>query len=131
MKSFSKRLFWLPLALVLCAALLLGSGLGSGFGSGIKPVDAAGLSDPRLARLEFEVSALQSQVNQLQNQLSRGTSSSVQTSPTASSSDRLGDRSSNLGDPTSDEQFDNLATLVIELNQRVLQIEDRLADSAP
>ncbi|MGB3668534.1 MAG: hypothetical protein WA984_00375 [Phormidesmis sp.] len=128
MKSFSKRLFWLPLALVLCGALLLGPGLGSGFGpgfgSGTKPVDAAGLSDPRLARLEFEVSALQSQVNQLQNQLSRGTNSSVQTSQPASPSERP----SNLGDPTLDEQFDNLATLVIELNQRVLQVEDRLAN---
>ncbi len=126
MKSFPKRsfwrLFWLLLASVLCAALMLGSGLESNLGFGLKSVEASSLSDSRLARLEFEVNALQNQVNQLQNQLSRGTRPSVQNNPVS----RPVEHSSNLGDPTLDEQFDNLATLVIELNQRVLQIEDRL-----
>ncbi len=93
----------------------------------LRPVGASSLSDPRLAQLEFEVSALQNQVNQLQNQLSRSPSSVAQTRLPADATERL----SSIGDPTLDQQFDNLATLVIELNQRVLRIEDQLADSTP
>lgn len=88
---------------------------------------ATGLGDPRLAQLEFKVNALQSQVSRLQSQLSGGNFEA------SGSIERDFEQSAPVGGVLGnalplEEQFDNLATLVVEINQRVMEIERRLAD---
>ena len=94
-----------------------------------------GLGDPRLAQLEFKVSALQSQLNRLQSQLAQtgsvstgsvngGSLSDIPVSGPVVGSD---DFATNL---SAAEQFDNLATLVVEMNQRLAAVERRLVESS-
>ncbi|MGD1864239.1 MAG: hypothetical protein ACFB0D_06760 [Phormidesmis sp.] len=113
MKVFSKRLFWLLLVVMI------------GLSGWLQPVNASG-SDPRLIQLEFEVSALQNQVAQLRSQIDR----SPNTAPQSRPAERLDIPSALPGDLPLNAQFDNLATLVIEINQRVIAIEDQIADSS-
>lgn len=83
----------------------------------LRPVSASSsLSDSRLSQLEFRVRSLQTQVNQLQGQSPNPGTSSVSTQPALTPS---------LGELSLDEQFDNLATLVIEINQRLIRLEDQ------
>ena len=112
MKAFSKRLFWLLLVGVVCLS------------SWLRPAIASG-PDPRLIQLEFEVSALQNQLRQIQNQLSRQPGTVIDPRPAQPI-----ERPAGLPDDLPfDMQFDNLATLVIEINQRVIAIENQLSDS--
>lgn len=108
-----------------CGALILILGLW------LTPVSASSLVDPRLAQLEFKVSALQNQVRQLQNQLSPGTTAPARR-PTTTNEPPASQPPVATGLPDDlplDQQFDNLATLVIELNQRVMTLENQLTDS--
>ncbi|MEL6552212.1 MAG: hypothetical protein AAFQ63_01930 [Cyanobacteria bacterium J06621_11] len=100
--------------------------------TGLYPAKAAevatGLVDPRFTRLESKVNALQAQVNRLQSQLSQsgsGNGSGGPVAPYVEPSAVSGEFPNGL---SLDEQFDNLATLVIEMNQRIMQIERELTD---
>ncbi len=77
--------------------------------------------DSRLNRLESELGRLRSQIRQVESQLSipnrPAPSLPTTTPPVAEPS---------LNEPSLDEQFDNLATLAIELKQQVRQLEARV-----
>lgn len=126
MKAFSKRVF-------LCVSLLLPVVIIC-LSSWLKPVHASS-PNPRVIQLEFKVNALQAQINQLQSQLSRSSNTTVSNTPLPSAA--IGGRPAQRieqpvaipGDLSFDAQFDNLATLVIEINQRLIAIEGQLSDS--
>ena len=75
--------------------------------------------DSRLNRLESELGRLRSQVRQIESQLATPNRPAPNlpaiTSPTPA-----------LAEPSLEEQFDNLATLAIELKQQVRQLETRI-----
>ena len=73
------------------------------------------LSESRINQLEFQVRSLQAQVNQLQGRISSSGPSNAATS--------FPDLVPPPGELSLDAQFDNLATLVIEINQRVMKLE--------
>jgi uncharacterized protein YceH (UPF0502 family) len=82
--------------------------------------------ESRLSRLEFENNSLRSSLNQLQAQLSRlSPNARVEIAPNAAG--RTPAAAALAEDPT----FKNLATLVIELKERVVAVEDQLAAITP
>lgn len=89
----------------------------------IRPVTAVSLTDTRVTQLEFQVRSLQTQINQLQSQ-----SPGLDNSPSRSIITAAPDSFGTPGNPSLAEQFDNLAILVIELNQRVRALEDQLPE---
>ncbi len=107
MKFFLKPFPIFCLALIIILGFLL------------RPVTAASLIDSRVNQLEFQVRSLQTQISQIQSQSPRPAGSSRSTPIEAPSIP---------GDLTLDEQFDNLATLVIELKQRVRALEEQLGN---
>ena len=109
MKSFFKPLAWFCLALVMLLSLWL------------RPVGASSLVNPRINRLESQVRSLQSQVTRLQSQIPRATGSRPDSSNTRPAPD----------DPSFDQQFDTLAILIIELQQRVSALEARVDATTP
>ena len=102
------RLLFRPLPLLCLSIALLLSFL-------LRPVTASSLIDSRVNQLEFQVRSLQTKVSQLQSQSPQPASTSSRPAQTESSFVP--------GDLTLDEQFDNLAILVIELQQRVNALE--------
>lgn len=87
------------------------------------PVRAVSLTDSRITQLEYGLRSLQNQINQLQSQLPRSGGSSGNRPNPVTVSPAL--------DLSLDEQFDNLATLVIELSQRVSALESQAAETSP
>lgn len=83
----------------------------------LRPVAASSLVDARIRQLEFQVRSLQTQLNQIPNSRPR-TGSAPPPPPTAVPT--------LPGDPTLAQQFDNLATLAIELKQRVSALEEQV-----
>lgn len=96
--------------------LLLGIVLWLGLGHYAGAQSEARL-ESRLNRLESELGRLRSQVRQVESQLA------IPNRPTPSQPPRA----PSLTEPSLDEQFDNLATLAIELKQQVRQLETRVA----
>ncbi len=83
------------------------------------PAQAQAGLDSRVSRLETDLIGIQTRLNQIESNRSRqGVSAPA---PLASSGDRRGDRRI-----SADPQFDRLATLVIELKERVTSLETRL-----
>ncbi|MGV0028023.1 hypothetical protein [Phormidesmis priestleyi] len=82
------------------------------------PAQAQAGLDSRVSRLETDFFGLQSRLNQIESRIPR---SSVAPSVPSSVPDRRPRVAS------ADPQFDRLATLVIELKERVTQLENRLA----
>lgn len=77
---------------------------------------ASSLTDSRIRQLESQVRSLQTQVSQLQSQRpNAGSSTAIPPQPTGTPFTEL----------TPQQQFDNLATLVIEINQRVIALESK------
>lgn len=77
---------------------------------------APSLVDPRINRLESQVRSLQSQVTRLQSQLPRaGGRQPMSNAPPAPDQ------------PSLDQQFDHLAILIIELQERVSRLEENVA----
>ncbi len=72
--------------------------------------------ESRLNRVESELSRLRTQFRQVESQLAIPDRPAPDPPAIAPS----------LGEPSLDEQFDNLATLAIELKQRVRQLETRV-----
>ena len=111
MKSFYR------LAVSACIALVMLVSLWS------NPVKASfslksSLSESRIRQLEFQVRSLQNQVSQIQSRSPGSTSAPPIATPPADL----------FNGPTPQEQFDNLATLVIEINQRVIALEKQLSN---
>ncbi|MBT9314173.1 hypothetical protein [Leptothoe spongobia] len=77
---------------------------------------SSSLVDPRINRLESQVRSLQSQVTRLQSQLPRASNS--RTAPQSTSP--------RPEEPSFDQQFDTLAILIIELQERVSVLEARI-----
>jgi hypothetical protein len=87
----------------------------------LRPAHASDSVSIKLNQLEFQVRSLQTQVNQLQS--ANGSNSNA-----SSSYPVLTEVPPAPGDLSLKEQFDNLATLVIEINQRVKAIEERVME---
>ncbi|MGB3300046.1 MAG: hypothetical protein WBA76_17425 [Phormidesmis sp.] len=84
----------------------------------LRPATAVSLTDSRVSQLEYQVRSLQAQINQLQsNAPASGGSPRPVPAPEAPFIP---------GDPSLAQQFDNLATLAIELKQRVKALEERV-----
>ncbi len=89
------------------------------------PVKAVSLTDSRISQLEYGLRSLQTQVSQLQSQIPRSIGGSSSPPPAVTTA------APRPGDPSLAEQFDNLATLVIELKQRVSALESQAAETSP
>lgn len=98
----------------------LGVSLSLMFHLWITPVEAStSLLTSRINQLESNLRILSTQVSQLQSRIGReGRSTTAVTPPLASAS--------TAGDPTLDAQFDNLAILVIELRDRIIELEAKV-----
>ena len=84
------------------------------------PADASpSLLNPRINRLESQVRSLQSQITRLQGQLPRVSNRRTVPSDTPPAPD----------EPSLDQQFDTLAIMLIELQERVSALEDRLNET--
>ncbi|PSB21644.1 hypothetical protein C7B65_03420 [Phormidesmis priestleyi ULC007] len=84
------------------------------------PAQAQAGLDSRVSRLETELLGIQNRLNQIE--ASRSRQGVAVPAPVLPSGDRRGDRRIVSADP----QFDRLATLVIELKERVTALETRL-----
>ena len=109
-KHFFRPLVWVGIALLLLGSVWL------------RPVRASSLTDSRVNQLEYQVRSLQTQVSQLQSRIPGAANNAA--SPTPRS-----EASASIYDPSLDAQFDNLATLVIEINQRVRALESQASGS--
>ncbi len=109
-KHFFKPLVWVGIALLLLISVWS------------RPVTAS-LTDSRVNQLEYQVRSLQTQVSQLQSRIPGAASSASSPAPRT-------EASAGIYDPALDAQFDNLATLVIEINQRVKALESQASGSA-
>ncbi|MGC1308099.1 MAG: hypothetical protein WA885_12795 [Phormidesmis sp.] len=92
----------------------------------LSPVRASSLVDSRISQLEFQVRSLATQVNQFQSQRSNASNGSNGSNRSAST-----DIAPMPTDPSFAQQFDNLATLVIEMNQRLAALEQQVAATTP
>jgi hypothetical protein len=80
----------------------------------------------RISRLESENSLLRSRIGRLESQLSNiGRASDIEIPDVPSQSTAGGSTLS------SDPMFNNLATLVIELRDRIIDLENRVSELAP
>ncbi|MEM8614878.1 MAG: hypothetical protein AAGF93_22930 [Cyanobacteria bacterium P01_H01_bin.105] len=108
MKFRFRVLIGLCLALTVC------------FGFWFSSVEASpSLLNPRINRLESQLRSLQSQVTRLQSQLPRTSTNRTAPSTPVPTPDA----------PSLDQQFDTLAILIIELQQRVTALETRLDEA--
>ncbi|MBW4515675.1 MAG: hypothetical protein KME11_10665 [Timaviella obliquedivisa GSE-PSE-MK23-08B] len=93
----------------------------------VTPAQSTTQVESRISRIELENTNLRSRISQLESQVSRLSSGAgVDFSPTVP--DRLSSAASPLAD---DPTFKRLATLVIELKERVVAVENRVAPIAP
>lgn len=88
---------------------------------GCTPVQAQTQIGSRLNNLEVSVSSLRSQINRLESQISKQGRPTARASSAPSAEPKLGRVYS------SDPMFDRLATLVIELKERINEVEARLS----
>ena len=104
-----KPLLWLGVSLVLILGIWL------------SPVGASdALLTSRLNQLESNFRILRTQVAQLQSRIARLDNGPIASSPPIESV-------SPVGEPTLDAQFDNLAILVIELRDRIIDLESKVS----
>jgi hypothetical protein len=113
-KILPSRLFKPTLILVLALTLLL-----SVF-QGAVPAQSVSQLDARVSRLESENSVLRSQLSQLSSEISRGNRGGVTVTPP-----RVSSPPTTSNALASDPMFNRLATLVIELRERIIALENR------
>lgn len=111
MKFFSKPASLICLVLALLLSLLL------------KPVAASSLLDSRVNQLEYQVRSLQTQLSQIQSRSPNPGLSNNRPAPT--------EIPTIPGELSPDQQFDNLAILVIELKRQVNALEAKVAEISP
>lgn len=94
----------------------------------ITPAQSTTQLESRLSRVELENTTLRSRIGQLESQVSRLSSNAgINFSPPVP-----GDRSTSAASPLADDPtFKRLATLVIELKERVVAVENQVAPIAP
>ena len=104
--------------------LVVSLAVGLIFVTGLLPVQAeSSFLTSRINQIESRLSRLGSQLNQVQSQVNRlagGSAPVAQPVP-----------QSTVNDPSLEAQFDNLAILAIELRDRIIDLETRLADLEP
>ncbi len=110
-KPFFQPLIWFGITLLCLVSIWL------------RPVTASSLTDSRVNQLEYQVRSLQTQISQLQSRLPSARSD------TSSPTPRI-EAAAGIYDPALEVQFDNLATLVIEINQRVRALEAQASSTA-
>lgn len=94
----------------------------------VTPAQSTTQLESRISRIELENTTLRSRLSQLESQVSRLSSNAgVDYSPSAPA-DRAPSAASPLVD---DPTFKRLATLVIELKERVVAVEEQVAAIAP
>ncbi|MBE9063521.1 hypothetical protein [cf. Phormidesmis sp. LEGE 11477] len=111
MKSFYR------LAVGVCIALVMLSLMANLWSNPVKA--SSPLNESRIRQLEFQVRSLQNQISQIQSRPTGGSTSAPPVAPIPAEV---------FDGPSPQEQFDNLATLVIEINQRVQAIEQQLSN---
>jgi len=79
---------------------------------------ASSLTDSRVRQLEAQVRSLQTQVSQIQSQRGSSGGAAAYQQPNSSQPGPY--------ELTPEQQFDNLATLDIEINQRVAALESQI-----
>jgi len=94
------------------------------------PASASSNLDARISRLEADNSQLRAQINRLESQVYRlvesGSRSGRVNQPAPPIAPPPSQRSSRMS--TTDPMFDRLATLVIELKERIVALEAQVAD---
>lgn len=93
----------------------------------VTPAQSTTQLESRLSRIELENTTLRSRISQLESQVSRLSSNAgVDFSPT------VPDRATSAASPLADDPtFKRLATLVIELKERIVAVENQVAAIAP
>ncbi|NJR40674.1 MAG: hypothetical protein HC781_19895 [Leptolyngbyaceae cyanobacterium CSU_1_4] len=93
----------------------------------VTPAQSTTQLESRISRIELENTTLRSRISQLESQVSRLSSGAgVEFSPA------VPDRSPAATSPLADDPtFKRLATLVIELKERVVEVENQVAAIAP
>lgn len=112
---------------IICLALILGFVLLPR----LTLAQAPGLLESRMARIEAENFQLRSQVSRIESQLAqlsgRPLSSPQKPSPN-SPAPQISSRTNRRQVSSSDPMFERLATLVIELKERVQSLESQVAE---
>lgn len=108
-----KRIKIIRQILVICLILLLPL-------QSCVSAQAQGSLESRISRLESEIFGLKAQVTQLQSQTTRRSGTGRQPSAPGTSA------SAAIPKPSADPMFDRLATLAIELKERLNAVEARL-----
>ncbi len=94
----------------------------------VTPAQSTTQLESRLSRIELENATLRSRISQLESQVSRlNSNAGIDFSPSLPN-DRPASAASPLAD---DPTFKRLATLVIELKERVVAVEKQVAAIAP
>jgi hypothetical protein len=94
----------------------------------VTPAQSITQLESRLSRLEIENTTLRSRINRLESQVSRLSSNAgIDFSPPVPIDRAIPAASALADDPT----FKRLATLVIELKERVVAVEEQVAAIAP
>ncbi|HEY9600875.1 MAG TPA: hypothetical protein V6C85_04640 [Allocoleopsis sp.] len=98
--------------------------------SAVSSLQSAGL-ESRISGLESEIFQLRSQIYQLQTQVSRQAGTGIRSSPTIPPSSPVTPNAARLAPSAigDDPMFKRLATLVIELKERVTALEKKVNPS--
>ncbi|MCU0567457.1 MAG: hypothetical protein MUF49_12765 [Oculatellaceae cyanobacterium Prado106] len=120
-KSFYKPAFYKSIPQIIAAMLVLALVWLLSWQSPA-PAQSVSQLDSRLSRLEADTTALRSSVNRVENQLARLSNQAGIEYPRTTESDRPSGVTALADDPT----FKRLATLVIELRERIVALEERL-----
>lgn len=94
----------------------------------VTPAQSTTQLESRISRIEFENTTLRSRISQLESQVSRLSSNAGIDFSQSVPADRSTSAASPLAD---DPTFKRLATLVIELKERVVAVENQVAAIAP
>ncbi|MBD2260364.1 hypothetical protein [Pseudanabaena sp. FACHB-2040] len=87
---------------------------------GLMPAPASAQVESRLSQLEFQLRQVRSQVSQIEARLSQPSLARPAAPRPATPTGEI------PADPSLGEQFDNLATLTIELRQQIRTLEERV-----
>lgn len=110
---------------IICLTLLLGSGFA--LLPRLTLAQSPAFLESRIARVETEMFQLRSQLNRIQSQIAGSDRSLNQRSRSERLTPQIPPGTNRRQVLSSDPMFDKLATLVVELNQRVKALEAQVA----